>query len=87
MELTSDGKDVTSPVCRGVSQKTLCPGVWRTSKMNEDEDVPNVTSSVLQPVCLLPLVAHYVVISVRLMLNQPTEVTWVSGAPLANCEV
>lgn len=39
MELTSDDKDVTSPVCRGVSQKILRPEVWRTSKMNEDEDV------------------------------------------------
>lgn len=74
------------PCAEESHQKTLRPGVWRTSKMSEDEDVPNVTSSVLQPVCLLPLVAHYVVISVRLMLNQPTEVTWVSGACLANCE-
>lgn len=42
MELASDGKDVASPVHRGASVKSLCPGVWRTPKLKNtarNEDV------------------------------------------------
>lgn len=42
MELASDGRDVASPVCRGASVKSLCPGVWRIPKLRNtarNEDV------------------------------------------------
>lgn len=42
IELASDSKDVASPVRRGASVKSLCPGVWRTPRLRNtarNEDV------------------------------------------------
>lgn len=60
MELTSEGKDLASPVVRGASVKTLRPRVWRMSKPQN-----TATNEDLFPIVMRPCaVEHFVVHSV-----------------------